>query len=544
MICPPDGDSSVIETEVAIVGGGPAGIALALALGRAGVRTAVIESGGEGQQNWTRNLAAAEHLEPANHAALEAATHRRLGGASWIWGGRCVDFDPADFDEKPVSGPPGWPISYAEAIAEARPAAAFLGIGEPDFDEDFDWLPRDGELRARLERWCGDLRLVRRHAAEIKRSPLVRFYTGLTCTSVMLEPEGRSTVGLCVKSRSGAARNVTARHYVIAAGGIESARLLLTSVEQNGGLAGPAAWLGRGYMGHLEGAVADLILDGLPEERLDYRRGPDCYTRPRLMLSESALRREGLLNIGFMADNSRLADWRHGSGALSAAALALSTPLIGEILQPGPIREVLLGRRLGPADVAGHLRNIVADAPKTAAFMGRVFATRYRRPAAPGLLARNRARRHRLSYVAEQSALRESRILLSQTRDALGMPRVRVEKRVSAQDAESVLRAHKILDRELRHSGLGRLEFLDDPSILHDQILADAADGYHQIGTARMSAAPRDGVVDANCRIHGNSNLHVAGSAVFPTSGQANPTYLIICLSLRLARRLIAEIKA
>ena len=544
MICPTDGDSSVIETEVAIVGAGPAGISLALALGRAGVRTAVIESGEESRQTWTRELAAAERLEPPNHAALEAATHRRLGGASWIWGGRCVDFEPADFDEKPGSSPPGWPISYADAIAEAAPAAAFLGIGPPAFDEDFDWLPRDGALRARLERWCNDPRLVRRHMAEIRRSPLVRFYTGLTCTSVTLDSEGHSTVGLCVKSRSGAPREVTARHYVIAAGGIESARLLLASAGQHRGLAGPESWLGRGYMGHLEGAVADVVLDGLEEAWVDYRRGPGCYTRPRLMLSESILKREGLLNIGFVADNSRLADWRHASGPLSAAALALATPMLGETLQPGPIRQILLGRRLSPADVAGHLRNIVREAPQTAAFLGQVLATRYRRPTAPGLLARNRARRYRLSYVAEQSAVRESRIVLSQTRDPLGVPRVRVEKRVRARDAESVLRAHQTLDRELRRSGLGRLEFLGDPSTLQDRIMADAADGYHQIGTARMSADPRDGVVDPNCRVHGTSNLHVVGSAVFPTSGQANPTYLTVCLSLRLARRLIAEIKA
>jgi choline dehydrogenase-like flavoprotein len=375
--------------------------------------------------------------------------------------------------------------------------------------------------------------------AEISGSPLVRFYTGLTCTSVVLDAGGRSTVGLYVKSRSGAAREVTARRYVIAAGGIETARLLLASP----GLA-PGNWLGCGYMGHLEGAVADVILDGLQEAHLDYRRGPECYTRARLMLSQSARQREGLLNIGFVADNSRLADWRHGSGPLSAAALALATPVIGESLQPGPIRQILLGRRLGPADVAGHLRNILTDAPRTTAFLGQLLMTRYRRPTAPGLLARNRARRYRLSYIAEQSALRESRIVLSQTRDPLGVPRVRVEKRVRPGDAESVLRAHDVLDRELRQTGLGRLDFRGDASTLHDQIMADAADGYHQIGTARMSAQPRDGVVDADCRVHGTSNLHVVGSAVFPTSGQANPTYLIVCLSLRLARRLIAEIKA
>jgi choline dehydrogenase-like flavoprotein len=261
------------------------------------------------------------------------------------------------------------------------------------------------------------------------------------------------------------------------------------------------------------------------------------------MLAEATLKDEGLLNIGFVADNSHLGDWRHGSGGLSASALALSTPGIGEVLQPGPIRQILLGRRLSPRDVAMHLRNVVADGPRTAAFLGHVVATRYARPAAPGRLARNRARRYRLRYFGEQSVVRESRIVLSQTLDPLGLPRVRVEKRVCEGDARSVLRAHQILDQELRRGGLGRLEVRDDPSVLRDRVMSDAADGYHQIGTVRMSAAPRDGVVDADCRVHGTSNLHAVGAAVFPTSGQANPTYLAVCLSLRLARRLIAEIK-
>jgi choline dehydrogenase-like flavoprotein len=543
MICPPDGDSSPIEADVAIVGAGPAGMSLALALGRAGVRTAVIDTGGEGKQAWTRRLAVAEAIEPANHAAVEMATHRRLGGASWIWGGRCVDFEPSDFDERPGADTAGWPISYADAISEAGAAAAFLGIGRPDFDCDLDWLPRDGVLRARLERWSADPRLVRSHTAEIQASQMVRFCTGLTCTSVMLDPEGRRTVGLRVRSRSGAPREVTARRYVIAAGGIESARLLLASAELNPGLRDPGGWLGRGYMGHLEGTVADLVLDSLQEAQIDYSRGADCYVRPRITLSADTLRREGLLNTGFVADNSRLGDWRHGSGALSASALALSTPGIGEVLQPGPIRHILLGRRLSPGDVAMHLRNVVVDAPRTAAFLSHVMATRYGRPAAPGLLARNRARRYRLRYFGEQSALRESRIVLSQALDPLGLPRVRVEKRVCEGDVDSVLRAHQILDEELRRSGLGRIEFRDDPATVRDRVAADAADGYHQIGTVRMSAAPRDGVVDADCRVHGTSNLHAVGAAVFPTSGQANPTYLAVCLSLRLARRLIAEIK-
>ena len=58
------------------------------------------------------------------------------------------------------------------------------------------------------------------------------------------------------------------------------------------------------------------------------------------------------------------------------------------------------------------------------------------------------------------------------------------------------------------------------------------------MGTTRMHADPRRGVVDADCRVHGIANLYVAGSSVFPTSGAANPTLTIVALALRLAGHL------
>ena len=59
------------------------------------------------------------------------------------------------------------------------------------------------------------------------------------------------------------------------------------------------------------------------------------------------------------------------------------------------------------------------------------------------------------------------------------------------------------------------------------------------MGTTRMSADPRDGVVDADCRVHSVDNLYVAGSSVFTTGGYANPTFTLVALALseRLARR-------
>jgi choline dehydrogenase-like flavoprotein len=58
-----------------------------------------------------------------------------------------------------------------------------------------------------------------------------------------------------------------------------------------------------------------------------------------------------------------------------------------------------------------------------------------------------------------------------------------------------------------------------------------------------MHRDPRRGVVDEHTRVHGLSNLYVAGSSVFPTSGFANPTLTLVALSLRLADHLEKQLR-
>jgi hypothetical protein len=539
-----ESDASEIKAAVAIVGAGPAGISLALALASAEIDTVVIESGGERADSWTASLSSAATISPENHAPLEFATHRRLGGTSWTWGGRCVDFDPIDFEPRPGAKVPGWPITYKHATAEAVTAATLLGIGRPQFDANLDLGGEESVLRARLERWCVDPRLARRHGVEIRKSTKARFYTGLTCTGLALESGGRLVHGLWVKDRSGTMHRVSARHYVLAVGGIETARLLLTlNQTEPEPTSGSSGWLGRGYMGHFEGVLADIVLDGLSEDAMDYRLdSTPCFVRPRLMFDPKAIRRNCLLNIAFWPANPPLGNWRHESSALSAGALALYMPFVGRTLQPGPIRDILLGQRMNTDDFSHHLLNIIKDVPSAINFVVQSLARRLNRPQAPGMFIRNKARRYNLRYIAEQSPSYASRILLSQERDALGLQRVIIKKFVNDVDVRSVLKAHEVLDLELRRRGLGRLQYHAAPADRSAIVTSHGADGYHQIGLARMGDNPRLSVVDANCRIHDLGNLHIAGSAVFPTSGQANPAFLIMCLALRLAKRLVADL--
>lgn len=533
----------LITADVAVVGAGPAGLALALSLSRAGLEVAILESGLAHGDAWANDLSAAESVEPPEHPAVELTTERRVGGASWIWGGRCVDYEPFDFEADRVGEAAGWPISYEEATSHAAGAAQFLGIGRPVFDEALPWAEGGGSLTARLERWCAIPQLMRLYEREIRSNPKARLYPGLTCVGVSLDACGGRVDRLRVRDRSGVERAVRARHYVLAAGGIGTARLLLASDDvESAGVGGRSGWLGRGYMGHLKGAIADIVLTGLDEAQVDYRRHGDGYVRPRLMLRPEALRAGRLNNIAFLPDNPILADWSHRSGVLSAAALALSTPGLGPmLLGSGPIRTLLLGREVTRGDIAPHLANVLRDVPGVGAFVARFLPRRFGRPRVPGAFVRNRARRYLLKYSAEHTPLRESRVVLSQALDETGLRRISVRQTVSQADVESVLRSHELLDAELRLRGLGRLEYLGGRAQMSEAIRRSAADGYHQIGLTRMSRLAADGVVDPDCRVHGVANLYVAGPSVLPTSGQANPTYMAICLALRLAGRLAIQ---
>ena len=145
-----------------------------------------------------------------------------------------------------------------------------------------------------------------------------------------------------------------------------------------------------------------------------------------------------------------------------------------------------------------------------------------------------------LDFHAEQQPNRESRVTLSDTRDALGMPQLLVDWRHAPGDVQTVQTALAVLARDLRARGVGRLDY--DPDAVESEMLRYGAYGGHHIGTARMGSDPRRSVVDGTGRVHGMHNLYVAGAAVFPTSSQANPTLTIVALSLRLADHLRARL--
>ena len=332
-------------------------------------------------------------------------------------------------------------------------------------------------------------------------------------------------------------RRLPVRNLVIAAGGLESTRLLLAAQRDApnrfGGVDGP---LGRYYMGHVIGDIAQIVFSNAAlGGAFDFFVDPHgSYVRRRFVPSQSTQLREKILNSAMFPITPPVADARHGSAILSLVYLALAYPPLGRLI----VAEAIRKRHIPPApvDLAGHLLNVVKGLPSAIAlssgFLWRRYMTRSR---LPGFFIRNKNHRYRLAYHSEQIPQPDSRVTLSGEFDRTGLAKIRVDLRFHETDAWSVVRTHELFSDWLIRTGFGHLEWNVPADQRIKAVLAQAKHGTHQIGTIRMGANRNDGVVDRNLRTFDSANLFVVSTAVLPTSGQANPTLTAIALAMRLA---------
>ena len=531
--------------ETIIIGSGPAGLTLAMELARLGRPSLVLESGAAAA-GAAQELAAADIVDPARHDSMSLAVARRLGGTSNLWGGRCLPLDPIDFEPRAFAQDARWPIGYHDIAPFYETACRYAHCGEAVFEAlSPGWRGVNDDFSfSAIERASNQPRFQQAHAAELAESSLIDVRLNATVVDLNLGENARIE-SVAVVGADGRRRQLRGDRIVIAAGGLESTRLLLGLQRKHedlfGGAAGP---LGRFYMGHIIGEIADIVFaDGRLDEAFDFQLdGRGSYVRRRFTPSATLQREDTLPNIGFWPVVPSIADPRHASGPLSAVAMALSTPTLGRALIPELIRA-----RHVPASIdwIAHAGNVMADLPATLGFLGGFIRKRYLSEfRIPGYFLRNRARRYGLSYHSEQSPIAASRVTLAPTTDRLGQPKLRVDLRFSRDDAEGVVRAHQRLAEWLTASGFGRIDYRQDDSANVDAVTERMAHGSHQIGTARMGRSRREGVVDGDLSCFDCRNLYVASSAVFPTSGQANPTLSIVAFAARLAAHLIAEANA
>jgi GMC oxidoreductase/FAD binding domain len=541
-------DGTTIQTDVAVVGAGPAGIVLALELSKAGYDVALIESGRLQFSEAIQKLADANQFDSKFHAPMSECTRRQVGGTSTLWGGRCVPYDPVDFDQRDYIPHSSWPVTYKELEGYFQKASDYFLCGSAKFSVyDLPHLTQksivpgladDDVLNSTLERWSLPTNFGKEYAEQLRLSPSIQLLYGLTCTNIESQPSGNQVQQLQGKTIGGRGVNIKARKYILSGGTLNLTRLLLNSDQYHpGGIGNHSGLLGKFYMGHLSGDIANICFTTDPKQTIyGFDRDlDDVYVRRRFSFTREFLHEQKLSNIVAWLGVPKFGDPSHRSGILSAAYLALNLPWLGDKLTAKAIKKSTTG------DIEGvyqaHLTNVLRNLGQTLTFVPEFGYRRYiARRKIPGLFPYSAANEYPLHYHAEQIPNINSHVYLSNEQDALGMRRLNVDLRFCDRDVAEIIRAHQYWDEYLRRHNCGHLKYLTDD--LEASIWSQARDGFHQVGTTRMSAAPQDGVVDVNCQVYGFEDLFISSSSIFVTAGQANSTFMIVAFGLRLVDHL------
>ncbi|MEM8677344.1 MAG: FAD-dependent oxidoreductase [Cyanobacteria bacterium P01_G01_bin.67] len=546
-------DESLITSDIAVVGAGPAGIVLALELAKTGFNIALLESGRLDFDQASQDLGDASYVNRQFHAPMAECTRRQIGGTSTIWGGRCVPYDPVDFAQRNYIPDSDWPVTYEELEVYFQRASDYFLSGQAEFDlhnlshieqkSIVPGLPDEDVLTSTLERWSLPTNFGQEYFNQLKRSKRIKLFYGLTCTAIVTSEQVKKVKLLQAKTLGGKNISIKCQKYVLAGGALNNTRLLMNSDHHHsGGIGNHSGLLGKFYMGHLSGDIAKVKFTTHPKETIfGFDRDSDnTYIRRRFSFSPEFQQKQKLSNIVGWLGAPEFGNYDHQNGILSSAYIALNLPLLKTRLGASTaIRRAAIG--LDKGLYSAHIMNIIKDFGQILSFIpsfgyGRFVAKRK----IPALFVYSAANEYPLHYHSEQVPNSDSTVSLGSQRDALGIRRLNIDLCFSDQDIENVVKAHHHWDQHLRKHECGYLVYLSDD--LETTIWTQAGDGFHQVGTTRMSENPSKGVVDPNCNIHGFDDLFIASSSTFVTSGQANSTFMIVAFALRLADYLKQEI--
>ena len=522
--------------DLVIVGAGAAGITLACELDGSGLTVWLLEAGGDKQDGRLTDtyagVANAPHADPTQYRRIG------LGGTTSIWGGRCVPYDPIDFEPRAHIPGSGWPISHDEVAQHYPKALAYCDAGAYAFTakasitgapETVAGFDGGGVVQTDIiERYSLPTNFGTRYRERLIASKNVTVVTDARCVALNSTADESAIASITVVDSSGARRDIEAARFVLATGGIEVARLLLAS-----GIGNKSDHVGRWYQCHFENTFGRLIPNGA-KTQFDFERTVEgVYCRRKLLFTAEAQRQHRLLNTAFRLHFPDYSDARHGSSVMSMIFLAKSI-LIKEyqtILQHNT-NVTFAGTRWQ------HIRNVLFGVPSLVKFVfDMVFKRFLAERKLPYTLVANADGSYPLEFNCEQTPNADSRItLIPDSRDAHGVPRVKVEWQLPDADIDAACRAFRLLRETVSAGSAARLEF--DDAALRQRMANCVPLGGHHIGTARMAATAADGVVDGHCAVFERPNLFIASSAVFPTSSHANPTLTIVAMAVRLAAHL------
>lgn len=527
-------DGRAIEAEVCIVGGGVAGITLALEFEKRGIGICLIESGGFKPDNATRDLYRGEAIGIPYRFA-DGCRSRYLGGSSNCWGGWCRPMEDSDFERRDWVPNSGWPFGKEELRPYYERTHSLLQIGPNRFDTNF-WVDAIGKPEVRkipftpsriidgVSQFSPPARFGKLYREDLAQSQNVKVY--LYANAVDIATDGAGSVRFVrLKTLTGLTATVSAKVFVLATGGIENARLLLVSnKDRPEGLGNHNDLVGRYFMDH---------------PRLYSGRIRFSPAWARNMLYDI---KHNYQNKAVAAHGTRIAAQFGLTPELQAKERLLNARVCFSSVFPGEDSDV--------ADALIHIKQMLERKEQFEHTLVHDMLTLAKHPAdAAGFIvsrylpAYSRAKYARFQIVVEPLPDPDSKVVLSDRRDRLGLNRVKVDWRLDTPVKRTIDRTLAIIADDLTRAGVAEVD-LDPPIEGGEWPSTFEKEGtWHHMGTTRMHDSPKLGVVDRNCRVHGTSNLFVAGSSVFPTGGGNFPTITISALALRLSDHIAEEVR-
>jgi choline dehydrogenase-like flavoprotein len=565
------------ECDVLIVGAGPAGLTVARGLSKSGLHVVAVESGkanpGPGDPDLNAVDADPDAWSPAQ-AALRQAYHgpqfsaaapfdhdtqrygvraRGIGGSTRAWAGKLAAFPQIDFEARPWASSPGWPIARQSLQPYMDKAAQWLNLG-PNLYDDALWsvmrrMPPDPALDSatlqsffwQFSRSRLDQTDVMRVGPEFLRHRDERFtlLTNATAVEVLTDETGGRATGVRLANADGARAVIRARAVVLAASAVENARLLLLSrARQAAGLGNGHDQVGRCLMDHPGGRIAVFDRRAIPHlaDRfgffsLRHPRGVAMYQRG-LTLPPGRQRMLQVLNAACYLMSERASDnpWDALKRLMHRRSNQPLADIWAVMKSPGLLAKGIGRRAVQSRHVPAALRTFIVE--QTIRLNPNFAVEEFLTGGLPHKLTRVT-----LDGLSEQEPDPANRVTLSARTDALGVPLPHVRWRIGEAPRRSLAVLGRTVAEEFARVGLPPPQLAD--WIVHNRLdEAELVDMAHSFGTTRMSETPQTGVVNRDCRVHGTQNVYVAGGSVFPTSGHANPTLMIVALSLRLAEHL------
>ncbi|MFA5950496.1 MAG: GMC oxidoreductase [Hyphomicrobium sp.] len=503
----------VVDCEVCVVGGGAVGLAMAVQLARNHCEVVLLEAGGTSLEQSSQDLQRGTSVgHPFEN--IHVGRYRVLGGSTTFWGGQVVPLGAHAMQSRPWLAPRGWPIVHEDLEPYYDLAYRLLGLGSVDRDDARVWsrlglsADLDESLVLGLTRWLPQRNLARLFRQEIDADPRLQAFVHANVTGLVLDERRRRVERVEARSLNGKRITVRAPVTVLACGSLEIARLLLHEAADGGARPWQEnPWVGRGYLDHINGSVADV-------EVLDY----DAFHQQF----------DSIFLDGFkFYPVIRMAPARQ--------AAEQTTDIVGQFSYDTEFTQHLdyikmFLRSLADASMPEQLSKF----PRHALSAARIAAPLVWRYLRQGRSYKPRNANVRLGVVAEQFPNPLSQVRLGQDKDALGLRRLAIDWQLDGREVHSIAVFTRAVRDFLQSRKLARVHIDPDLEQEHAKFLQRTYDGIHQMGTTRMGHDASDGVVDRNLKVYGTDNLFVAGQAVFPVSGFANPTFTGIALGLRL----------